>query len=66
MTRHDLRNTYPFHNMHAEIGRELDKVDAAMRDFDRAERRNARNETLAMLAVLAMAAIAGAMLGFSI
>lgn len=66
MTRNDLRNTYPFHNMHAEIGRELDKVDAAMRDFDRAERRNARNETLAMLTVLAMAAIAGVMLGFAI
>lgn len=66
MTRHDLRNSYPFHNMHAEIGRELDKVDTAMREFDRAERRNARNETLAMLAVLAMAAIAGVMLGFAI
>ena len=66
MSRNDLRNNYPFHNMHAEIGRELDRVDAAMRDFDRAEQRNARNEMIGLIVVLAMGAITGAMLGFSI
>lgn len=52
--------------IHAEIGRERRRIDAAIREHYRAQRAAARRELVAMLAVLAMAGAIGAMLALQI